>query len=83
MQEIEHKPRSEQDFLILGHISPDGDTIGSGMALLLALQGLGKSAIFAVDGKLPEKMAFISEYAKVYLPMLQRSIWKERCRLKK
>lgn len=66
MQEIEKKLRSEQDFLILGHISPDGDTIGSGMALLLALQGLGKSAIFAVDGKLPEKMAFISEYAKVY-----------------
>lgn len=66
MQEIEKKIRNEQDFLILGHISPDGDTIGSGMALLLALQGLGKSAIFAVDGKLPEKMAFLSDYAKVY-----------------
>ena len=66
MQNIEKIIRNEQDFLIIGHISPDGDTIGSGMALLLALQGLGKSAIFVIDGKVPEKMAFVRDYAPVY-----------------
>ena len=68
MQEIETKIRNEQDFLIIGHISPDGDTIGSGMALLLALKSLGKSAIFVVDGKVPEKLAFLEQYAPIYTP---------------
>ena len=32
------------DILILCHKNPDGDTIGSGTALCLALQQLGKNA---------------------------------------
>ncbi len=66
MQKIEKIIKNEKDFLIIGHISPDGDTIGSGMALLLALQKLGKSAVFVIDGKIPEKMSFLMGYAKVY-----------------
>lgn len=46
--------------LIYTHASPDGDTIGSSVALALILRKLGKSAhIFSVDG-IPEKLSFIN-----------------------
>ncbi|MGI6664685.1 MAG: DHH family phosphoesterase [Christensenellaceae bacterium] len=66
IQRIASKVKNEHDFLILGHISPDGDTLGSGLALLLALEQMGKSAIFAVDGSVPEKLKFLKKYAFVY-----------------
>ncbi len=45
--------------LIYTHASPDGDTIGSAVALALALRKLGKNAsVFSVDG-IPEKLSFI------------------------
>lgn len=46
-------------YLIYTHASPDGDTIGSAVALALGLRKLGKSAhVFSVDG-IPEKLSFI------------------------
>ncbi len=65
MQNIAGKIRREQDFVIIGHVSPDGDTIGSGLALLLALQKMGKSAVFFVDGVLPDKLQFLEKYAPI------------------
>ena len=45
--------------LIYTHASPDGDTIGSAVALALILRSLGKEAfIFSVDG-IPEKLRFM------------------------
>lgn len=45
--------------LIYTHASPDGDTVGSAVALALALRKLGKNAsVFSVDG-IPEKLSFI------------------------
>lgn len=42
--------QAQQRFTILIHRHPDGDTIGSGMALLLALRSLGKEArLFSPD----------------------------------
>lgn len=47
------------NLLILCHIKPDGDTLGSGMALLWALHRLGKHArIFCADG-FPERFSFL------------------------
>ena len=78
MQNIEKIIRNEQDFLIIGHISPDGDTIGSGMALLLALQGLGKSAIFVIDGKVvPDVVRLTSEGVKPRCVTLPNNLIKE------
>lgn len=46
--------------LIYTHASPDGDTIGSSVALALILRKLGKNAnVFSVDG-IPEKLSFIN-----------------------
>lgn len=48
-----------RDFLITSHIRPDGDAIGSELALYLALQGLGKNvSIYNRDG-VPETYRFL------------------------
>lgn len=45
--------------LIYTHANPDGDTLGSSVALALILRKLGKEAyVFSVDG-IPEKLSFI------------------------
>ena len=41
------------DILILCHKNPDGDTIGSGTALCLALQQLGKNAAVLCSDPIP------------------------------
>lgn len=47
-------------YLIYTHASPDGDTIGSALALALALRKIGKRAnVFSVDG-IPEKLSFLN-----------------------
>lgn len=46
-------------YLIYTHASPDGDTIGSAVALALMLRKMGKKAnIFSVDG-IPNKLSFM------------------------
>ena len=46
-------------YLIYTHANPDGDTIGSAVALALALRKMSKSAyIFSADG-IPEKLSFV------------------------
>ena len=51
--------RRGRTFIIACHIRPDGDTLGSGIALWLALNGLGKKAwIVSVDG-VPDPWGFL------------------------
>lgn len=49
--------------LILTHSHPDGDTAGTGVALLCALTALGKNAAVACTDKLPDHIGFIQNYA--------------------
>lgn len=44
---------------IVSHIRPDGDTIGSSLALMLALQKCGKDAAVFCDDAPPEKFAYL------------------------
>ena len=46
---------SADEILILCHKNPDGDTIGSGAALCLALQRLGKTAAVLCTGPIPSQ----------------------------
>ncbi len=57
--------KQSNNLLVLGHVNPDGDTIGSGLALTLGLKALGKSAVFAIDGEVPEKLLFLLGREKV------------------
>ena len=51
--------------LIAGHIDPDGDTLGSMVALKIILEKLGKSAeMFSQDG-VPENYLFLPRSAEI------------------
>ena len=53
---------SQNDILILTHQSPDGDTMGSGYSLCLALQQLGKRAMVLCTDPIPKRMTFVAEH---------------------
>jgi len=61
MNEIMELLRAEDAFVIAGHRDPDGDSLGSSLALGLALEGMGKRVavlsadpLFAAYARLPE-----------------------------
>ncbi len=49
------------NFCIVMHKSPDGDTIGSSFALLCALKKMGKNAQIVCSDEIPPQMSFISD----------------------
>jgi len=53
---------AQDDILILTHQSPDGDTMGSGYALCLALQQLGKRAMVLCSDPIPRRMTFVTAH---------------------
>ena len=58
-EEIGKVLRDHQRFAILGHVRPDGDALGSQLALALSLQQLGKDVrVWNEDGML-EKYSFL------------------------
>ena len=58
--------READDLTLFSHVNPDGDTVGSVLALRLALLSLGKKVQIVCDGKIPEKFSFLSG-AEAYL----------------
>jgi phosphoesterase RecJ-like protein len=59
VQQISELFRSQNTFLVLTHYRPDGDAVGSQLALLLVLKGLGKTAEAWNDDVVPAKFRFL------------------------
>lgn len=57
--------RSHKRFLVTTHVNPDGDGIGSGIALAKHLNRLGKDAIMVSPDPLPERYFFLDPERKV------------------
>src|SRR5215831_19913782 len=58
-EEIGRILRDQRRFAILGHVRPDGDALGSQLALALSLKALGKEVrLWNEDGML-EKYSFL------------------------
>ena len=53
--------KKADNILILTHINPDGDTLGSGFALLRALRKLGKRARLINGDKIADKYSYLSD----------------------
>lgn len=53
--------KNSDNILILTHRNPDGDTLGSGFALLRAFKNMGKRARLINADVIPEKFAFLYE----------------------
>lgn len=47
------------DFVVCGHVSPDGDCLGSATGLVAALRACGKTATPLIQGTLPESFRFL------------------------
>lgn len=56
---------AQDNILILCHISPDGDTLGSGYALCHALHKLGKNARVHCEDVIPKMYSFIPDGVEV------------------
>ncbi|MCF7733497.1 MAG: DHH family phosphoesterase, partial [Akkermansiaceae bacterium] len=60
--------RDHQSFVLLSHVRPDGDAIGSQLALGFSLMAAGKSVrLFNEDG-LPDNLAFLPGSDRIELP---------------
>lgn len=67
-QEIGEVLRSHQSFVLLSHVRPDGDAIGSQLALGFSLLAMGKDVRFINEDGLPENLAFLSGSERIELP---------------
>jgi phosphoesterase RecJ-like protein len=60
--------RNHQSFVLLSHVRPDGDAIGSQLALGYALIAAGKSVRLINEDGLPENLAFMAGSERVETP---------------
>ncbi|MFO0754043.1 MAG: bifunctional oligoribonuclease/PAP phosphatase NrnA [Thermodesulfovibrionales bacterium] len=56
--------KREDGYLIVSHLNPDGDTLGSAAALALALEALGKRTLLLCRDRVPEQYAFLPGSAR-------------------
>jgi bifunctional oligoribonuclease and PAP phosphatase NrnA len=63
--EIAQAIRTRDDFLILGHLRPDGDCLGSCLGLYHMLSGMGKKVRFYTAGPLPDIFRFLPGFDQV------------------
>ena len=59
-REIAQRLCDASNCLILFHVHPDGDAMGSAFALKVMLESLGKRAYCICDGDIPERLRFIA-----------------------
>lgn len=67
-QQVLSAVQAADSVLLFCHVSPDGDTLGSALALKLRLTAMGKSVRLLVDGEVPSNLAFLSRMGAVEGP---------------
>lgn len=55
--------KNNDNFVILTHQNPDGDTLGSGFGLAILLNGLGKKSTVICPDEIPEKYSYFTKFA--------------------
>lgn len=68
VQEIYAVLRHYQHIVVTAHVSPDGDAIGSVVALYQALKGLGKDVKMVIDDTIDDTFAFLNGVAEIQRP---------------
>ena len=64
-EEIIQKLNESKTVAIFCHARPDGDALGSGLALLFALKNAGKRAYMCCEEPPPDRFSYIPEMAEV------------------
>lgn len=68
LHEIADAIRAHDSFLLLSHVRPDGDAIGSQIALGHALEAMGKTVHCVNEDGLPESLAFLPGSHLIHTP---------------
>ena len=56
--------RTHRHFVMCAHEKPDGDVLGSGFALGLALKAMGKTVHYFLDDEMPRNLRFLPDFDK-------------------
>ena len=55
--------KQRDNFVILTHQNPDGDTLGSGFGLAMLLEKMGKKSTVICSDEIPEKYSYFTKFA--------------------
>jgi bifunctional oligoribonuclease and PAP phosphatase NrnA len=69
--EIARTINTANRFAILSHVRPDGDALGSQLALALSIQQLGKNVVAWNEDGLPESFRFLKESNLIVTPAVE------------
>lgn len=61
MKEIIDRIREGTNFIVTSHVNPDGDNVGSSVAMTKFLKAIGKNAIHVLDDTIPQNLQFLFE----------------------
>ncbi|MDQ6827150.1 MAG: DHH family phosphoesterase, partial [Candidatus Eremiobacteraeota bacterium] len=64
-QEVVSELRRRHTFVMVSHVKPDGDTLGAGLALGLALRPLGKRVYYFQQDPVPRNLHFLPDSERV------------------
>ena len=76
--EVVAELRARRAFVMVSHVKPDGDTLGAGLALGLALRPLGKRVYYFQQDPIPRNLRFlpdavlrrVEEHGDLFAPLL-------------
>jgi bifunctional oligoribonuclease and PAP phosphatase NrnA len=60
-KEVADELRGRSSFVMVSHVKPDGDTLGAGLALGLALKRLGKRVAYFQQDSVPRNLRFLPD----------------------
>ncbi|MBV8374385.1 MAG: DHH family phosphoesterase [Candidatus Eremiobacteraeota bacterium] len=64
-REVADELRKRGAFVMVSHVKPDGDTLGAGLALGLALKKLGKDVYYFQQDPVPRNLRFLPDSERV------------------
>ena len=75
MNEVIAHIREHHRFLVCSHVRPDGDAVGSALALHRILDKLGKESTVVLHDGVPERMTFLADAGDVRSPARLQGDW--------
>ncbi len=61
MKAIIDRIRDGKNFVVTSHVNPDGDNVGSSVAMTRFLNALGKRAVHVLEDEIPDNLQFLLE----------------------